>query len=131
MLFAPPTFKGPSKSVLIADDDAMIVDLLAFGFEKHGFKVFKAENGLDAWNLFNNEPVDIVLTDIQMPKMDGKELTIRIRNQSQHTKIAVMTGGEIDVAAELVQAGTADYFFQKPFDIMTICRIFEAETQAA
>lgn len=131
MLFAPPIFKGPSKSVLIADDDAMIVDLLAFGFEKHGFKVFKAENGLDAWNLFNNEPVDIVLTDIQMPGINGKELSIRIRNQSPHTKIAVMTGGEIDVAAELVQAGTADYFFPKPFDLKTICRIFEAETQAA
>lgn len=131
MFFAPPTFKGPLKSVLIADDDAMIVDLLAFGFKKHGFKVFKAENGLDAWNLFTNEPVDIVLTDIQMPGINGKELSIRIRNQSQNTKIAVMTGGEIDVATELVQAGVADYFFPKPFDIKTVCRIFEAETQAA
>jgi DNA-binding response OmpR family regulator len=129
MLFSPPTINGTPKAVLIADDDAMIVDLLAFGFEKHGFTVFKAQNGLDALNLFDSEQIDFVLTDIQMPKMDGKELSKRIRNRAPDTKIAVMTGGKIDVASELLQSGTADYFFSKPFDITNVCRIFTAEAQ--
>lgn len=129
MLYSPLSLNDTPKAVLIADDDAMIVDLLAFGFEKHGFTVFKAQNGLDAWNLFESEQIDFVLTDIQMPKMDGKELSKRIRSRSPDTKIAVMTGGTIDVASELLQSGTADYFFSKPFDIANICRIFTAEAQ--
>jgi len=130
MLFSPPTFNGPPKSVLIADDDEMIVDLLAFGFEKQGFTVFKAQNGLDALNLFNREQIDFVLTDIQMPEMNGVELSEHIRSQSPVTKIAVMTGGEIDAASKLIRNGTADYFFPKPFDIKSICRIFATDAQA-
>jgi DNA-binding NtrC family response regulator len=64
-----------------------------------------------------------------MPLMDGKELSKRIRNQSTKTKIAVMTGGETDLASELIQNGIADYFFPKPFDIKSICRVFVIEAQ--
>ena len=121
--------EGTLKSILIVDDDGMIVELLSLGFENCGFKVFKAENGLDAWNLFNREHIDFVLTDIQMPGMNGEELSHRIRNQSSLAKIAVMTGGETDVATELLQDKTADYFFPKPFKIRHICRIIAAEAQ--
>ena len=124
MLSSQPHLDSASQSILIADDDGMIVDLLAQGFERYGLKVFKAENGLDAWNLFNSEPIDFVLTDIQMPGLNGKELSRRIRNQSPRTKIAVMTGGEIDVAKELLQDGTVNYFFPKPFDLNNICKSF-------
>lgn len=129
MLFSSPALNDPPKSVLIVDDDAMIVELLAIGFEKYGFKVFKAGNGQEAWNLFSLEPTDFVLTDIQMPVMGGKELSIRIRNQSKTTRIAVMTGGKIDVAAGLVKKGIADYFFSKPFEIKRICKTFVSEAQ--
>lgn len=61
------TFEGLSKSILIVDDDRIIVELLAVMFEKYGFIVFKAENGLDAWHLFNSEHIDVILTDILMP----------------------------------------------------------------
>jgi CheY-like chemotaxis protein len=108
---------NPIRTILIVDDDQMIVDLLACGFERYGVKVFKAENGDDAWNLFNRETIDTVITDIQMPGLNGKELSRRIRNQSSLTIIAVMTGGEIDVARELLQDGTVNYFFHKPFDL--------------
>ena len=116
MLFTQPTYLNPPRSILIADDDEMILDLLTLRFEKCGIKVFKAENGLDAWDLFNSEAIDFVLTDIQMPGLSGKELSQRIRHQSPRTKIAVMTGGDADVASALVAEGTANFFFTKPFD---------------
>ena len=53
--------------------------------------------------------IDIVLTDIRMPEIDGTELSHRIRNQSPCTKIAVMFGGDADVATELMNNGTVDY----------------------
>jgi DNA-binding NtrC family response regulator len=125
MLFCPPATSEPTKSVLIVDDDQMIIELLALVFEKFGLKVFNAKNSFDAWNLYNNEKIDLVLTDIQIPTMDGKELSRRIRNNSAHTKIAVMTGGESDKATELLKDGTVDFFFPKFFNVDNICRILQ------
>ena len=125
------TLNGFSKSILIVDDDRIIVELLSVIFKKYGFIVFTAEDGLEAWNIFNNEKIDVVLTDIRMPGLDGRDLSYRIRKQSPITKIAVMTGEESDVGAELLNDGTADYFFLKPFDIKNVCEVFMAEDNAA
>jgi DNA-binding response OmpR family regulator len=120
---------APAKSILVVDDDSMLVELISLCFEKHGFEVFKAYNGLEAWNLLINNNIDFVLTDLQMPYLNGRELSHRIRNQSPHVKIAIMTGGENDVAAELLIDGTVDYFFPKPFNINSICKLLTAEAQ--
>jgi len=117
-------------SILIVDDDELILKVLALGFEKCGLKVFKAESGYDAWNLFNNEQISLVLTDIYMPGLDGKELSRRIRNISPSAKIALMTGGEIDEETkELLSVGTVDYFFLKPFNIKNICKTLIADAK--
>jgi DNA-binding response OmpR family regulator len=120
---------APAKSILVVDDDSMLIELISLCFEKHGFEVFKAYNGLEAWNLLINNNIDFVLTDLQMPYLNGRELSHRIRNQSPHVKIAIMTGGENDVAAELLKDGTVDYFFPKPFNINSICKLLTAEAQ--
>jgi ActR/RegA family two-component response regulator len=52
MLFSSSNINGRLESILIVNDDGMILSLLSLGFEKYGFKVLKAENGLDAWNIF-------------------------------------------------------------------------------
>lgn len=126
-----PTIDEFSRSILIVDDDRIIVQLLSAIFEKYGFRVFEASDGLEGWHVFNSELIDIVLTDILMPGLTGKELAHRIRKQSPGTKIVVMTGGETEVAAELMRNGTADYFFLKPFDIKSVCEMLAAETEAA
>ena len=131
MTLTNQTLNGYSKSILVVDDDPIIVELLAVIFKKYGFIVFSAEDGLEAWNIFKNENIDMVLTDIRMPGLDGRELSYRIREQSPITKIAVMTGEESDVGTELLNDGTADYFFLKPFDIKNVCEVFMAEDNAA
>ena len=119
-------------SILIVDDDELILELLTLAFEKCGLKVFKAENSNDAWNLFKSEQMNLVLTDIYMPGLDGKELSRRIRNMSPSVKMALMTGGEMDQdIKELLSAGTVDYFFPKPFDLKKICEMFQAESIVA
>jgi len=130
MPLATLNLNGSSKSILIVDDDRIIVEVLSVMFKKYGFIVFKAEDGLEAWNIFNNENIEVVLTDIRMPGLDGRELSYQIRNQSPFTKIAVMTGEESDVGTELLNDGTVDYFFLKPFDINNVCEIFIAEGNA-
>lgn len=131
MQFTQPSYNENYQSILIVDDDEMVLDILSKGFEMYGLKVFKAENGLEGWRLFQNQPVEIVLTDIQMPGLDGIELSKRIRNQSPHTKIAVMTGGNADMAAELLNDGTATFLFKKPFAISCVCKSLLSEAWMA
>lgn len=129
LIFSSPVLNASVKSILVVDDDSMLVELISLCFERHGFGVLKAYNGLDAWNFFINNNIDLVLTDLQMPGLSGRDLSRRIRNQSEYVKIAIMTGGENDVAAELLKDGTVDYFFPKPFKIKSICKLLIAEAQ--
>lgn len=131
MLVSPPTYRHNAQSVLIVDDNDIILDLLAKGFEMFGLNVFKAENGLDGWNLFNRQQIDIVLTDIRMPELDGLELSRLIRNVSPNTTIALITGGDADIATKLMKDGTADYFFMKPFDLNHVYKSLITEAQTA
>lgn len=64
MLYSSLTYESPLKSILIVDGEGIILDQLSLGFKKCGFKVFKAEGGLNAWNLFNSESIDLVLIGI-------------------------------------------------------------------
>lgn len=129
MMASQPIHNDRAPSVLIADDDIFILDLLSEGFEMYGCRVFKAENGFDAWLVFNREPIDLVLTDIRMPGLDGTQLSHRIRNRSPLVKIAVMTGGDAEAAASLLKEGTADYYFPKPFDLIDVCASLAPEAQ--
>ena len=111
------------QSILIADDDKTIVELLTQVFRRYGLTVFHADNGLDAWKLFTRQPTDFVLTDIKMPGLDGGELSRRIRRQCPLIRIGVMTGGDRDVATQLLNEGTADYYFDKPFNLKKLSEL--------
>ena len=132
MLVIPKIYIDHDQSILIVDDNEMILDLLFEVFTNmYELKVFKAENGLDGWDIFDKERIDIVLTDICMPGIDGIELSKRIRNQSPDTKIALMTGGDADIAKELLNHGTVDFLFMKPFSVSSVCRSLIPEAQMA
>ncbi len=131
MLVTLPIFNDRPPSVMIADDDGTILNLLAEGFEMFGCRVFTAENGLDAWDLFENRTIDIVLTDIRMPGIDGVQLSHRIRKRSPWVTIGVMTGGDADAATRLLEDGTVDHFFPKPFNLIDDCRSLTTEAQTA
>jgi DNA-binding response OmpR family regulator len=117
------------KSILIIDDDEIIVDLLTTCFEMNGLKVFRAYNGIEGWSVFQKELPYIVLTDIEMPGIDGCELASRIRNHSPYRIVAIMTGGHGEVGENLVRDGIADYRFHKPFALSYVCKMLAEEVQ--
>ena len=129
MRVSQSTCADRTQSILIVDDDENILELLAEGFNWCGFNVFKAQDGLGGWRLFKSESIDIVLTDIYMPGLDGIELSSRIRNHSPHAIIAVMTGGDADIGRKLLNDGLADYYFTKPFAITSVCKTLLLEAQ--
>lgn len=81
--------------LLIAEDDADVRVLLERVFVRAGFAVLTAPDGAGALDLVRSEPVDVVLTDLDMPRMDGLELCAAVRRDRRvaDLPVAVLSGG--------------------------------------
>ena len=62
------------SKILVVDDNAYLVDILSFSLEMENYEVLKAYDGEEAIKIISNNPPDLILADIMMPKMDGFEL---------------------------------------------------------
>lgn len=103
--------------ILIVDDDNAILRLLKDFFERIGFSHRLAGDGLQALSLMEQEPANIVITDILMPNMDGMELIKEVKARWPDTDIIVMTGFTRDFTyTDVIKAGASD-FIQKPFSL--------------
>ena len=75
------------KTILVVDDDELVLSLLEADLRQAGFAVLTAANGKDALTIVLKEPVDIIVSDISMPEMDGLEFCERIRQSPEHIDI--------------------------------------------
>uniref|UniRef100_I2Q1N7 Response regulator containing a CheY-like receiver domain and an HD-GYP domain n=1 Tax=Desulfovibrio sp. U5L TaxID=596152 RepID=I2Q1N7_9BACT len=107
------------NKILVVDDNKLIRELLRHSFIKSGHCVLTAENGQEALELAMAERPDVVVTDIEMPEMDGYALCERLRDQPElrNTLVVIMSGrnrpGDIRRGERL---GVSRYFV-KPFDV--------------
>ncbi len=87
----PPEYpqKAPPLRVLFAEDDLVAQHVVRTLLEKPGYVMVLAENGREALARYHAEPFDLVLTDVQMPEMDGVALTDAIRSLEEPTRAHV------------------------------------------
>lgn len=122
------------RKVLIVDDDQDLVELLSDTFQRDGrFEIKTANNGFDAGMLVKEFRPDLVVLDIMLPDINGKEVCQRIRGDSTMDKVKVICISgmvEQDKVNDLKAAG-ADDFMQKPFAVEKIldraCDLLEIE----
>ncbi|AWK85748.1 response regulator [Azospirillum thermophilum] len=79
--------------VLLVDDDPDYLHMLALAFERAGYAVHRAPNGLEAQEVLRCMTVDLVVTDILMPESDGYELIMRLRRMSDPPPVIALSGG--------------------------------------
>ena len=104
--------------ILVVDDNDEMREMLALLLGQAGHEVLDAANGKLAMNLLKKERVDLIITDIITPEMEGISLIMAIRSIDPHAKIIVISGGaRIDPRLCPNMAGTlgADRVLQKPF----------------
>ena len=103
-------------NILVVDDDPAQQTLFARFFKRHKFRVFTASDALQAIYILGNEPVDLVLTDLRMPHLDGTKLVARIRELPQHqeTPVIVISGCADDPEVERAMRMGASLFLEKP-----------------
>ncbi|MFS0597718.1 vancomycin resistance response regulator transcription factor, VanR-F/VanR-M family [Peribacillus frigoritolerans] len=100
--------------ILIADDDVEIADLVAIHLEKEGYRVIKVSDGQETIDVIQNQPIDLLILDIMMPKMDGYEVTRRIREKHNMPIIFLSAKtSDFDKVQGLVIG--ADDYMTKPF----------------
>ncbi len=103
---------GNPLDILIADDDPAIREMVRTALQLDGHHVLEAPDGQTAWELIVARRPALVLTDIQMPGIDGLELTALIKaNGYQETKVIVFTGGM--ATEKQVQIAGADAYVTK------------------
>ncbi len=117
------------KNILIVDDDKLTLGFLKRALADDGFGVEGAENGEEAIAIVRDKDIDLVITDLQMPKIDGITLLRELKRISPKTISIVMTGfATVKTAVEAMKAGAFDYV-SKPFQIdemrLIVKRAFE------
>ncbi|MEI6305848.1 MAG: HD domain-containing phosphohydrolase, partial [Deltaproteobacteria bacterium] len=102
-------------TIFVVDDDRYVLDSTATLLREYGFNIIPFSNGQDAVKRFASEPVDMVLTDINMPGMTGIELLEKIRFLDNETPVLLMTAyADLDTAVQAIQKGAFDFII-KPY----------------
>ena len=112
-----PAAPAPSATVLLVDDEAPIRRSLGPYLERGGYRVLLASDGAEAMDILASYQVDIIVSDVLMPRMDGRELVRRVRAGGAWTPIILLT--QVDASYERVSAldDGADDYLSKPFRI--------------
>ena len=105
-------------TILIMDDEEAILGFLKERLMGEGFNVLTASDGKEGMNLFNDNQVDLVITDILMPDQDGFETIMELKKISPNIKIIAMSGGghgNPKYYLDTARSSGAKYTIEKPF----------------
>jgi DNA-binding NtrC family response regulator len=111
------TFKNSfeKEHILVVDDSAPTLEMIKRNLASHGYKVFTAPGASEATAILESQPIDLVITDFKMPKIDGLDLVRHVRQNFKDTEIMMITGyATIDGAVEAIKTGAEEYL-TKPF----------------
>lgn len=116
--------------ILVVDDEESIRGVIVQVLEAEGYRVSAAPTGQEAYELFDENPFDLVITDIKMPNMSGIELLIKIKERNADTEVVIITShASLETAIAAIKHGAYDYLL-KPFeDIELIAAVAKRAAQ--
>jgi DNA-binding NtrC family response regulator len=104
------------QTILIVEDKESMAGMLTQALEAEGYSTLHAKDGEEGVQLFKDKKVDLVLTDLKLPKKDGLEILAAVKAYNPLTPVIMMTAyGSIETAVKAVKEGAYD-FLTKPFD---------------
>ncbi len=108
-------------NILIVDDDKVILDIVRIWFKTYGYNVETAENAEDALELINKKPFDVLISDVHMDGMSGKDLANIVNKEKPHINIILMSA-----YSRLLDTEQDKYLkISKPFKMFEVLKIVE------
>jgi two-component system chemotaxis sensor kinase CheA len=107
------------KNILVAEDSITIRTLLRNFIENAGFNVKTAVDGMEAYDFFLNEHFDLVVSDVEMPRMNGFELTAKIREDKKHSDLPIILVTALETADDKqrgMEVGANAYIVKSSFE---------------
>lgn len=103
--------------ILVAEDDAILRELFCNVLANHGYSPVPAKDGLEAFDILDNTHIDLIITDVMMPRMDGFTFTRALREAKYATPVLIITAKYTpEDKQQGFRAGTDDYMV-KPIDV--------------
>lgn len=107
-------------NIIVVDDEEVVLSLVRDALEDDGFGVDTARDAFAALDIIEDKPIDMVITDIRMPKMDGIEMVKRVREFRPNVVVIFTTGyANLNSAKDALRQGATDYIL-KPFELKEI-----------
>jgi two-component system, OmpR family, response regulator len=103
--------------ILICEDDHIIRKLMSTYLKKQGYDIFEAENGQEGFEIFSTKHIDLLITDVMMPLMDGFTLVQKTRQNAPHLPMLIMTALESYQDKEQGFSQGVDDYMVKPVDL--------------
>lgn len=104
------------RNIMVVEDDANTRKLMCTVLERNDYNPIPASDGVDALSLLKNQPVDLIILDIMMPRMDGYEFTRTLREQNNNTPIIMVTAKQEPADKHLGFESGVDDYMTKPID---------------
>lgn len=117
-----------AATILILEDDASVRRVLAQVLDDAGYQVYEAATGRQGLAQLHAQPVDLVLTDLDMPEMNGLEVILELTRMLLHVKVIAISGGSADGLAKARLLG-ARQTFRKPLDLDALLYGIQYELQ--
>jgi len=107
-----------NKTILVVDDSVSIRESVSFFLNEAGYTILKAGDGEEALKLFNDQKIDLLLTDLHMPKMNGIELIKNVRQLDHYKRIPILLLTTETLKEKKLEAkkSGATGWLNKPFD---------------
>lgn len=110
----------PSTTVLVAEDDDLIRSIFVDIVKGEGFGVIEAADGQKALDLISSQTVDLIISDMKMPVMDGYDLLVAVKKDHPGLPVIVITGFNSEYKEADAMAAGADAYIVKPFKVTEV-----------
>jgi two-component system cell cycle sensor histidine kinase/response regulator CckA len=112
------------KTVLLIDDEEIVINISEMMLKRLGYRVLKAHSGYEGLQLFeeNKSKIDLIISDLQMPKMNGKEVMAKLREIDPQIKVMLSSGALTDADEKNLMDKGFNGFIKKPYNMNTLCK---------